>query len=367
MITSMRDAFFITLLPELKKNKNILVLSNDQGAPALDSYRTECPGQFINMGISEQNIISVAAGLALSGKKVFVYGIAPFVTLRCYEQIKIDLCAMRLPVCIVGVGCGYGYAVDGPTHHATEDLSAMRALADIVILCPSDPRSVAILVPVTVAHPGPLYLRLDREPMALPMHPWVKGSSHGFSVLQEGTDLSIIACGNMVSRALEVAAELMQQDVHAQVIDCYQVKPIPLRIGRSLAGIPRVVTLEEHTVHGGLGSAILETFAALNLQVPVKCFGVGDAQLYAYGTRQDLHWQRGLDARSVAGAIRLWMDGEEEPLDVETEEPVDSLEAMQAAGGGARRPAVPRPEALPGSQRSTPRSEAAASRGAQHA
>jgi transketolase len=341
----MRDAFFATLLPELKKNRNLLVLSNDQGAPSLDRYREECPGQFINMAISEQNMISVAAGLALSGKKVFVYGIAPFVTLRCYEQIKIDLCTMRLPVCIVGVGCGYGYAVDGPTHHATEDLSAMRALAEMMILCPSDPRSVAILVPVTVAHPGPLYLRLDRESIALPVHPWVEGSVHGFSVLREGRDLSIIACGNMVARSLEVASRLEPQGIQAQVIDCYQVKPIGPRLAHRLAGIPRVVTLEEHTIHGGLGGAILELLAAQNQLVPVKCFGVGDEQLYAYGARRDLHWQRGLDAGTLARSIRLWIDGEEEIPEVEEAEPI-SKQVIQA--GGRARPsarALPREDA----------------------
>ena len=119
---TMRDAFITRLYRKAKKNPDIIFCSTEFGAPSLDVFRRDLPKQFVNLGISEQNLISVAAGLTLGGKKVFVYTIASFITLRCYEQIKIDLCAMNLPVTIIGVGTCYSYAVDGPTHHATEDI-----------------------------------------------------------------------------------------------------------------------------------------------------------------------------------------------------------------------------------------------------
>jgi len=353
MTTSMRDAFFLSLEPALRQDPGILILSNDQGAPSLDAIRAELPRQFLNMAISEQNLISVAAGLAKAGKKVFVYGIAPFVTLRCFEQIKIDLCAMRLPVVIVGVGSGYSYATDGPTHHATEDVSVMRALANMQIFCPSDPRCVPALVQSALLCQGPLYIRLDREAIALPIHPWVKGSEHGFSVLREGSDLSLCACGNLVHRALELAEVLGEHGVSVQVIDCYQLKPIPgQRLKRRLAGIPRVATLEEHTLHGGLGSAILETLADLGLALPVKRFGITDPQLYAYGVRNDLHWQRGLDLATLCHATLRWLRGEEEvEAEPEAEPETEGTEAPRAEPAAPARPPrsharSPRPRAI---------------------
>jgi len=219
----------------------------------------------------------------------------------------------------------------------------MRALANMHIFCPSDPRLVAILVPATVSCLGPLYLRLDREPIALPMYPWRPGSSHGFSVLREGTDLSLMACGNMVHRALEVAAQLERYGLSAQVIDCYQVKPIPRRhLVKRLGRIPRVVTLEEHTVHGGFGSAILEALTDAGHYLPVKRFGVLDSQLYGYGTRHDLHWQRGLDVCTLVQSVMLWLRGEEEPEHDEEAEEASAEEASRDAQrqrpGAAARP-----------------------------
>ena len=159
----MRDAFIGNLYERANLDSNIILISNEQGAISLDQLRKNLPQQFINAGISEQNIISVAAGLALYGKKVFVYSIASFITLRCYEQIKIDLCAMNLPVTIVGVGACYSYSTDGPTHHATEDISIMRALPNMCMFNPADSNTTAALVDISLQSHTPTYIRLDRE------------------------------------------------------------------------------------------------------------------------------------------------------------------------------------------------------------
>src|SRR3989338_1388709 len=133
-----RDAFFDELFEIAKDDSNVVFITADMGAQSLIRFKGSLSSQFINVGVAEQNMISIAAGLALVGKKVFVYTIIPFATLRCYEQIRNDLCCMNLPVTIIGVGPGFCYASDGPTHHATQDIAVMRVLPEITILNPSD-------------------------------------------------------------------------------------------------------------------------------------------------------------------------------------------------------------------------------------
>ena len=158
-----RDAFIDTLFEYAKNDKKILLLSNDQGAIALDNFREKIPNQYINLGVSEQNIIGVAAGLTKEGFNCFVYSIASFIINRAIEQIKIDLCNMKLPVKIFGVGSGYSYAVDGPTHHATEDIGLLNLMPNMQIFSPSDSLSVETIVKSLIKTNSPAYVRLDRE------------------------------------------------------------------------------------------------------------------------------------------------------------------------------------------------------------
>ena len=205
----MRDAFLSMLYQKAIENPDIILLTNDQGAISLDDFKEKLPNQFFNIGISEQNIISVAAGLVLTGKKVYVYSLLSFIVLRCYEQIKIDLCAMKLPVTIVGVGSGYSYSPDGPTHHATEDISIMRALPNMTIYSPSDSNIVPALVDITLKSKTPSYIRLDRQLLPL-LYNKDHNLHEGFSILREGNDVTVISTGVMVHRALEVAEELLE-------------------------------------------------------------------------------------------------------------------------------------------------------------
>ncbi|HLD82597.1 MAG TPA: 1-deoxy-D-xylulose-5-phosphate synthase, partial [Candidatus Omnitrophota bacterium] len=137
-IPAMRDTFFNALYKIAKKDKKVVLLTADCGAPSLDKFKQELSAQYFTVGIAEQNMISIAAGLALEGRIVYAYAIAPFASLRCYEQIKVDLCCMNLPVTVLGIGAGFAYDIMGPTHHATEDISIMRSLPNMTILNPSD-------------------------------------------------------------------------------------------------------------------------------------------------------------------------------------------------------------------------------------
>src|SRR3989304_9544914 len=157
-----RDVFINEIREAAIKNKNIYFISADLGAKALDRFRAELENQFIHAGISEQNMIDLAAGMTLSGKIVYVYAMAPFVTLRCFEQIKVAIASMGLPLTIIGVGGGESYEDAGPTHYATEDISCMRSLAGVEILTPGDEQSVIQAARLTFARPALRYIRLDR-------------------------------------------------------------------------------------------------------------------------------------------------------------------------------------------------------------
>ena len=299
----MRDAFLSMLYQKAIENPDIILLTNDQGAISLDDFKEKLPNQFFNIGISEQNIISVAAGLVLTGKKVYVYSLLSFIYLRCYEQIKIDLCAMKLPVTIVGVGAGYSYSPDGPTHHATEDISIMRALPNMTIYSPSDSNIVPALVDITLKSKTPSYIRLDRQ-----LLPLLDNKNHnlqvGFSILREGNDVTVISTGVMVHRALEVAEELHEQSIQAKVIDFYRLKPRDVAaVTKILKGASKIVVLEEQTINGWLGSIIAEILVDSNVFIPLKRLAILDDMIFDYGSRDTLHKARGLDKMSIVHEI----------------------------------------------------------------
>lgn len=303
--TDMRDAFFGALYDVAAADPAVVVLSNDFGAPSLDRFRADRQGQFVNAAISEQNMISMAAGMALAGRKPIVYSIASFLTLRALEQIKIDICAMGAKVMLLGVGSGYAYATDGPTHHATEDIAIMRALTGLTLWSPSEPGVAAALAPMIRDLAGPCYLRFDRGKWP------VLGdldAATGLRVFGQGTDVALVATGIMVHRAREVADRLADRGVHARVVDLARLKPVDRAALRdALAPATRIATLEEQAGHGGLGGLIAEFLADEGLLRPLKRFAIDDRFVYGYGERDALHRQRGLDADSIAATLGAWM------------------------------------------------------------
>lgn len=304
--TDMRDAYIGRLYDVAVADPRIILLSNDFGAPSLDRFRRDRPAQFINAAISEQNMVSVAAGMALEGRLPIIYSIATFITLRALEQIKIDVCAMKLPVTILAVGTGYAYSVDGPTHHATEDMALMRSMAGMTIYSPSEPSLAAALADTLPATSGPTYVRLDRGKWPVVAAPNAADLAAGHRHLRAGRDVVLVATGGMVHRALEVATALEQAGIAAGVLDLFRLKPLDTQ---ALADVLRtaaaVATIEEHTLHGGLGGLVAELMADQRTLKPLHRHAIADNQLYTYGERPRLHAERGLDARSLAESIRL--------------------------------------------------------------
>ena len=203
-----RDAFFDRLYDIAGEDKNVIFLTADMGAFSLVKFKKDLPKQFINVGVAEQNMVSIAAGLTLTGKKVFIYTIIPFATLRCYEQIKIDICAMNLGVTIVGIGAGLSYGSDGPTHHGTSDIAVMRTLPEITILNPSDSVAAEKCAEIAYKSNAPVYIRLDRGKLPLIYEQNKSDFSDGISEVKEGDDLTIISSGVMVQQAVKAAEKL---------------------------------------------------------------------------------------------------------------------------------------------------------------
>jgi len=302
--TSMRNAFFNRIYEIAKNDKDIVVISADMGAPALDRFRRDLPGQFINTGIAEQNTILIAAGLAIEGKKVFAFAIAPFITLRCYEQIKVDLAGMNLPVTIVGVGAGFSYEDSGPTHHTLEDVSIMRILPNMIVNTATDNVMTVGFVDLSLKMSGPNYVRLDRK--ILPnIYEQETDFSQGLAILKPVADINIVATGNMVHRALEVSEELKKQSLEIGVIDLYTL-PIDEKLFlNTINNAKKIVTLEEHTLPGGLGGAVVEVLADNNKLIPVKRIGLNlrKGYCYKYGGRENIQSLCGLDVESIKKTI----------------------------------------------------------------
>ncbi len=300
-----RDSAFDAIHQILHKDSRLIVLTNDMGAMGLDSIREDYSAHVINMGIAEQNLMSVAAGLALTDKVVFVYGIASHMTLRCLEQYRLDACAMNLPVILLGVGSGLAYGADGPTHHAVNDMGAMGSIPGLTILNPADAASTSALVEWAYLQSRPAYIRLDKE-VHQPLYE--QGSldcEQGFSILREGTDLVLACTGMMVHRAIQVADVLESEGIQVSVLDVFRLAPINTEgILKTMQHVPLVVSLEEQAGPGGLGSRLAELI--VDRAVPVRCHRMMLPEQFFLGTatRQRIHDQCGLSLERVCQTVR---------------------------------------------------------------
>lgn len=305
MNLDLRDAFFDRLYDIACKDKQVMLLIADMSARSVEKFKNNLPNQFINTGISEQNTISVASGLALNNKKVFVFSIIPFITMRCYEQIRIDICCMNLPVTIIGIGSGFSYSGDGPTHYAVQDIALMRTLPKINIFNPSDALSMNKLVDITYESSTPTYIRIDKERFSI-IHTKDEDFSKGYCILSKGDDLTIISTGFMVHRALEVAEKLKAHSILASVIELYQIKPLNKQLLEIIKRSRRTIILEENNFTGGIGSAICEGMIDSGYSSSIKRFAIEDTDCFKVGSREYLHKCFKLDVNTIVERILDW-------------------------------------------------------------
>jgi transketolase len=299
-----RDAVFNGVNEVMRADANVLCLTNDMGAMGLDAIRVEFPERVVNVGIAEQNMMSVAGGLALSGKSVFVYGIVAHVTSRCFEQIKLDICVPNLPVTIVGVGAGLAYGVDGPTHHGVEDIAIMRALANMHIYNPADGITAFAAVKLSHASGCPGYVRMDKEVLPALYEPGCDFST-GMGMLVPGIDGVIVSTGVLSWTARDAALALAAQGLSVKVIDLFRLKPVDTRrLAAYLEGARAVVTLEEGIASGGVGTIVAEVLADSGQHPKLRRLSLQDGFLLGSASREWAAEKFGLTRVRVEGIVR---------------------------------------------------------------
>ncbi len=302
----MRDAYLSALYDLARHNKQIMALVADIGAIVYDKYREDFPGQFINFGVAEANMISAAAGLASSGKIPFAYTITPFITMRTYEQIKNDVCLQKMNVKIVGVGAGFVYSTLGPTHHAIEDIALMKVLPNMTVISPADPLEAKKATFAAAQIEGPVYLRLGTS-----KEPDVYQQDYDFTIgrgvkLKDGKDATIIATGSIVHDALQAVKELEKENISVRLINIHTIKPIDKEIIIQAAKeTGAILTVEEHNIEGGFGSSVADVILERSdAPVKFKRLGLNDTFCSYYGTHQELKSHYGLAKRDIIREVK---------------------------------------------------------------
>ena len=258
----MRTTFVRTLKNLARKDERIFLITPDMGYSVLETFREEFPDRFLNSGIAEQNTIGIAAGLAETGKIVYVYSIIPFVTMRCFEQVRIDLAYNNTNVKLVGVGAGLTYGSLGASHHAIEDIAIMRALPNMAVLCPGDPIETEQLILRSYEKEGPMYIRLGKNGEPSIHKEGTKFEIGKATQVTDGNDLILITTSTMLETGKRWVDEWKKENTSVTLISMHTMKPFDVATVKDLINrdIP-IITLEEHSIIGGLGSAVSEVIA----------------------------------------------------------------------------------------------------------
>lgn len=300
----MRDTFVRTLIALAKENPNIELITGDLGFGVLKPFWERLPDQFINAGIAEQNMTSAAAGMALEGKTVFTYSIGNFPTLRCLEQIRNDCAYHGANVKIVCVGGGFVYGSLGMSHHATEDIAVMRALPGVAVLCPGDLVEAKEATKAIAKYPGTCYLRLGRGGEKR-IHDHIDNFEIGKAIkIHDGEKIAIFSTGAIFEEVADAEAILAEHDIYPAVYTFPTVKPIDRAvIARCAADFDMIVTVEEHNIVGGFGSAVAEVLAELPERARLLRIGIHDTYSSIVGSQKYLRSQFGLDSVGIATQV----------------------------------------------------------------
>jgi transketolase len=301
----MRNAFSEALVAAAVADPRVLLLTGDHGYALFDQFRKTCPKQYINCGVAEQNMVGVAAGLAKAGFKPVLYGLAAFVPIRVLEQIKIDICYENLAVILIGDGAGLVYSHLGTSHQSTEDITCTRSIPHLTILSPADRYEMTAAMQMAFKTESPIYIRMgksdqgDVHSAALQMR-----SGEMLHICNKSDDIAIFATGSMVKIALEVT----QNGLNADVWSVPSIKPFSDKQLKEIArNYKKIVTLEEHSVNGGLGSTVSEILAVEN-RLPICRIGIEDIYSDTCGSWNHLLQKHGLDVKTVSHKIRNFLE-----------------------------------------------------------
>jgi transketolase len=302
----MRNAFADELTRLGNEDPRIVMLSGDIGNRLFDKFKASHPSRFFNCGVAEANMMGVAAGMAMNGLRPIAYTIAPFITTRCLEQIRTDVCYHEAPVTIVAVGAGLAYAGLGPTHHACEDISFLRSIPNMVVICPADAHEVRGAMRAAMQQDRPVYIRMGKkgEPLVHAAVPADFAIGKAITI-SDGEDACLLSTGNMLPEAIEAAHRLKDKGISARVVSFHTVKPLDEACLReAFSSFRLVATLEEHSLIGGFGSAVSEWLADSGVahRAFVR-FGTPDAFFKKSGEQEYAREMLGLAAHQIADKI----------------------------------------------------------------
>ena len=307
---TMRDVFIDGIFHKMEEDEDIFFISADFGSPMLDKLRDRFKDRFINVGIAEQNLINISTGLALEGFTVYAYAIAPFLTMRAFEQIRINLALHAqfkdVNVNFIGVGAGLSYDVSGPTHHCLEDISIIRTLPNIVLFSPSDWVLAQEFIDYSINVKKPKYLRFDGKPSNNIYESMESVRlDDGFKEIKKGSETCLISTGYMTHTAIKTADTLAKDGINAGVIDVFLLKPINESLFiETLKDYKYLITIEEAFINkGGLDSLVSSVIDKYDLNVKLKRIGFKDAYVFDVGGREYLHKINNLDDISIAKYI----------------------------------------------------------------
>lgn len=301
----------LVMLDIAEKNDKIFVMTADQSINSgLARFKETFPTRYINAGIAEQNMVTIAAGLAKEGFNPYITAQAPFITMRCTDQVRVNLGYMQLPVKLIGIASGYAQGEFGATHESINDLSVIRSIPNITILSPADCTETAKVLESISNYNNPVYVRLT----GMVRNPIVYKEDYNFEIgkaitLKEGSDIAIIATGTMVYEALNAAKILEEKGISVKVVDMHTIKPIDTNIIKECNDTKLIVTVEEHSVIGGLGSAVSEVLIQLQNHTTFLPIGIDDSFVNA-DEYETLLCNAGLKSEQIADKILKKYKGE---------------------------------------------------------
>lgn len=299
----MRNSFIDTIIDECSRRDDVFIISGDAGLGVFDQFKVEHPDRFLNLGIAEQNMISHAAGMALAGYKVYVYNIIPFLLYRCYEQVRNDICYQKLPVTLVGIGCGLTYAMQGMTHYSVEDLGLARTLPNLRVFSPMDPVQAKLAAQYSLRSEDPVFVRLAKrgEPN---IHAHDAFDVNQPQLVAEGQGVAIVFHGTVVSETLKAREMLQSQGISPRVISLPMVQPLPFHeLQAMLDGISQVFVVEEHYVDSGLGASLALEHARANPPWRLHCLGIVPGFVHEIRNQDGMREFYGISATAIARRV----------------------------------------------------------------
>lgn len=301
----MRNTYLKEVYNLAAKDRNVLSLVADNGMIVYDDFRRDFPEQYFNFGISEGHMITAAAGMASCGKIPFAYTIGAFLAYRSFEFIRLDVCLQKMNVKIVGIGAGMSYGYLGPTHHTTEDIAVLRTLPNLTLLSPASAKETKALVNYAYELSGPVYIRLGNN-LKEELYPEdVQVIPGKGTILKKGNDIVIFSTGDITYHVMTAAKRLEEEGIHATVISMHTIKPFDSQLVVDMAQrSTKLFTVEEHSIIGGLGSAVAEVLTDNGCSAGLKRIGLNDVFAHGYGNQEQVRKANGLDADGIYNSIK---------------------------------------------------------------